>query len=75
MTDTCHATTHSGRFVCGKPAEPITAGCVHEHISTSFICGEHRRLMGNGALSCAPCFRGPDSHECRLLASREARAR
>lgn len=50
---------------CENPATAAwTAGCVHEHITTKFLCDEHAVVPD--AVGCKACFEA--GHECEMTA-------
>lgn len=58
----CHPLT--GR----EPGRPVTAGCVHEHLTTLALCDVHERGARTHDLWCKPCAdAGHDKVPVRVL--------
>ncbi|MFI0484666.1 hypothetical protein [Actinomadura sp. 9N215] len=54
---------------CGQPAVALViGGCVHEHITRDHLCVDHLGPALARKFHCHPCWDGPDSHGCPVLA-------
>lgn len=49
-------------------APPVTAGCVHEHIRTGYLCLTCRNLLLLGKVNCEDCYDSPQPHPCARMA-------
>ena len=53
----CGATTPPRIIECGaRGAQPITAGCIHEHIGERDLCSFHTEDLREGMMLCGSCL-------------------
>jgi hypothetical protein len=53
----CTATTPPRSIECGaRGAQPITAGCIHEHVGERDLCNFHTEDLREGMMFCGTCL-------------------